>query len=191
MVRPGGWVQLELSDMPFALRMARIAKGRFLRAAIQETQLLIMIPRSEVQKETNRGVEFPGNQKAHSAMERHLAMVYKNHTAGCLPWQSGTAMNPQTRWSWRGTAGPLPEAAARLPGWPTPPGTPPAPPGDAEGDESYEIEGMPSSSVYMHSPLPKTEFFNHNAFAKDSNHNKDFIPDLLSTESAVWQYCCH
>jgi hypothetical protein len=37
----------------------------------------------------------------------------------------------------------------------------------------------------MHSPLPNTQFLNHNAFAKDSKHDKDFIPDLLSTPSAA------
>jgi hypothetical protein len=61
-------------------------------------------------------------------------------------------------------------------------------PGDAEGDESYEIEGMPSRCVYMHSPLPNTQFFHHNVFAKDSKCDKDFIPDVLSTLSAAWKY---
>jgi hypothetical protein len=65
---------------------------------------------------------------------------------------------------------------------------PPAPTGDPEGNASYEIDGMPSSCVYMHSPLPNTQFFNHNAFAKDSKRDKDFIPDLLSTPSAGWKY---
>jgi hypothetical protein len=40
----------------------------------------------------------------------------------------------------------------------------------------------------MHSPLPNTQYSNHNAFAKDSQRNKDFIPDLLSTPSAAWKY---
>jgi hypothetical protein len=62
------------------------------------------------------------------------------------------------------------------------------PTGDTEGNESYEIEGMPSRCVYMHSPLPTTKFFNHNAFAKDSKHNKDLIPNLLSTLSGAWKY---
>jgi hypothetical protein len=115
-------------------------------------------------------------------MERHLAMVYKNHTAGCLPCQNGTANNLQTCWRRKGTGAPPPELAA------PPPGTPHAPPGDTEGNESYEIKGMPSRCVYMHSPLSNTQFFNHNAFAKDSKCNKDFIPDLLSTQSAAWNY---
>jgi hypothetical protein len=37
----------------------------------------------------------------------------------------------------------------------------------------------------MHSPLPNTQFFNHNAFAKNGKRDKDFIPDLLSTLSAA------
>jgi hypothetical protein len=62
---------------------------------------------------------------------------------------------------------------------------PPAPPGEAEGNERDEKEGMPSRCVYMHSPLPNTQFFNHNAFTKESKHHQDFIPDLLSTLSAA------
>jgi len=118
-------------------------------------------------------------------MERHPAMVYKNHSAGCLAWQNGTAKNLVTRWRCKGTAAPPPELAA------SPPGTPPAPPGDAVGNDSYEIEGMPSRCEYMHSPLPNTQFFNHIAFAKESKRDKDVIPDLLSTLSAAWKYCWH
>jgi len=65
---------------------------------------------------------------------------------------------------------------------------PPAPPGHAEGNQSYEIAGMPSRCVYMYSPLPNTQVFNHNAFANESNGDNDFIPDLLSTLSAAWKY---
>jgi Ni,Fe-hydrogenase I large subunit len=50
---------------------------------------------------------------------------------------------------------------------------------------------MPSRCVYMHSPLPNTQFFNHNAFAKERKRNKAFIPDLLSTLSAAWKYSWH
>jgi hypothetical protein len=109
-------------------------------------------------------------------------MVYKNHTAGCPPCQNGTAKHPQTRWKRKETATPPPQPAAPLPGTPT------APPCDAEGNESYEIEGMPSRCVYMYSPPPNTQFFNHNAFAKASQRDNDFVPDLLSTLSAAWKY---
>ena len=127
-------------------------------------------------------------------MERHLAMVYKNHTASSLPCQNGLAKNPQICWRRKGTGTPPPEPATHLPGMPPgsetppPPGTPPAPPGDSDGNESYEIEGMPSRCVYIHSPLPNTQFFNHNAYAKNSKRNQDFIPKLLSTLSAAWEY---
>jgi len=182
MARQVGRVQLEQSDMRLALNMAKIAKGGFLRAAIKETQQLIMKPRADVQEEKKLGVEFPGHQKVKAALERHLAMVYKNHTAGCLPCQNGTANNPVTRWRSKGTATPPPEPAE------PPPGMPPSPAGDTEGNERYEIEGMASRCVYMHSPLPNTRFFNHNAIAKESKRNKDVIPDLLSTLSAGWKY---
>jgi len=167
----GGQVQLEQSDMRLALNMAKMAKGGFSGAAIDETQQLINKPCAEAREEKTRGVEFPGHQKVKAAMEQHPAMVYKNHTAGCLPCQNGPAKHPVTRWRRKGTAAPPPEPAAPSPG------TPPAPPGDPEGNESDAKEGMPSSCVYMHSPLPNTQFFNHNAFAKESKRDKDFIPD--------------
>jgi hypothetical protein len=94
----------------------------------------------------------------------------------------------QTRRRRKAPAAPPPEPAAPLPGWPSLPGTPPALLGDAEGNDSYEIEGKPFSCVYMHSPFPNTQFFNHNAFAKDSKRDKNFIPDLLGTPSAAWKY---
>jgi hypothetical protein len=86
------------------------------------------------------------------------------------------------------SAAPLLEPAAPLPEWSSPPGTPPALPAIAEGIRSYEIESIPSSGVYMHSPLPNTQIFNDDAFAKDRKRDKDFIPGLLSTLSTGWKY---
>jgi len=51
MVRQGGRVQLELSDMRLALNMAKMAKGGFSRTTIEETQQLIKKPRTEVREE--------------------------------------------------------------------------------------------------------------------------------------------
>jgi hypothetical protein len=76
-----------------------------------------------------------------------------------------------------------------LPGMPSPPGTPPSPLGEPEGNKNFEIEGILSRCVYMHSSLPNTQCFNHNAFAQHSRCDKDFISDLLSTLSTVWKYC--
>jgi len=45
---------------------------------------------------------------------------------------------------------------------------------------------MPSRRVYIHFPLPNTQYFNHNAYSKNSKRDNDFIPDLLSTLSAAW-----
>jgi hypothetical protein len=72
-----------------------------------------------------------------------------------------------------------------VPGWPPRWGTPSTPPGDTDSQECYEIEGMPSRCVHIHSPLPNTQFFNHNEYAKDSKCDKDDIADLLSTLSVV------
>jgi hypothetical protein len=92
--------------MHLALNMAKMAKGGFSRAAIEETQQLIKKPCAKVREEKKRGIEFPGHQKVKAAMERHPAIVYKNHTAGCLPCQNGTAKNPVTRWRRKGTTAP-------------------------------------------------------------------------------------
>jgi hypothetical protein len=182
MARQGGRVQLQQSDMRLALNMAKMAKGGFFRATKKETQQLMKNPRAEVREEKKRGVEFPGHQKVKAAIKRHPAMVYKNHMASCLPCQNDTAKNVQTRWRRKGTSAPPPELTA------LPPGTPPPPPGDAEGHKCYQIESMPPSCVYMHSPLPNTQFLNQNPFAKDSKRDNDVIPVLLSTLCAAWKH---
>jgi len=46
MARQGGRVQLEQSDMCLALNMAKLAKGGFSLAAIEETQQLIKTARA-------------------------------------------------------------------------------------------------------------------------------------------------
>jgi hypothetical protein len=51
MARQGGQVQLEQSNMRFALNMAKIAKGGFSHAAIAETHQLIKTHRTEVQED--------------------------------------------------------------------------------------------------------------------------------------------
>jgi hypothetical protein len=96
MAKQGGRVQLEESDMRLALNIAKMAKGGFLPASLEETKQLIKKPRAEVREEKKPGVEFPGNQKVKAAMERRPAMVYKNHTASCIRCQNGTAKNPVT-----------------------------------------------------------------------------------------------
>ena len=61
--RQGGRVQLEQSDMRLPLNMAKMAKGGFSRAAVEETQYLIKKPCAEVREEKKRGVEVPGHIK--------------------------------------------------------------------------------------------------------------------------------
>ena len=48
MARHGGRVQLEQSDMRLALNMAKTAKGRVSRAAIEDTQYIFKKPHAEV-----------------------------------------------------------------------------------------------------------------------------------------------
>jgi len=182
----GGWVQVEQSDMCLALNMAKMAKGGFSRATIEETQFLIKEPRAEVQEGKKQGVEFPGHENVKAAMDRHPAMLRENQTDCCLPCQSGTAQNPQTCWRHKGTGAPPPERLREPTPEPTPepmphpPGTPPVPPGDNEAAHVSEIECVPPGYLYIHTCLPTAQFFNHDAYAKDHKGDKDFNPDLLT-----------
>jgi hypothetical protein len=190
-VRQGVWEQLEQSDICLALNMAKMAKGGYLQATMEQTQQLIKKLCTQVQEEKMREVEFPGHKKMQAAIERHAAMVYKNHTNSFLPRQNGTTKNPQAPWRGKGTGAPPPELPATTPGTVTPPvipplhGTPSLPLGYTDRHEHYEIEGMPSSCVYIHSLLPNTHFLNHTAYANDSKHDTDCIPDCLCTLSAA------
>jgi len=157
MARQGGQVQLEHSDICLALNMAKMANRGSSRAPLEKKQHLIRKPHPEVRDERKRGVEFPGHKRVKAAIERQPAMVIANHMDCCLSCQYGTARNPQTGRRQKGTGAPPPEWAA------PPPAMPSAPPGDIEDNDSDEIDGMPSSCVYIHSPLPKTQFLNHNA----------------------------
>jgi hypothetical protein len=96
MSRQGGWVQLEQSDMRLVLNVAKMPKEGFSQAAIEETKYLIQKQRAEVRQEKKRGIEFPGLTQVKVAIQRHPAMLCQNHTPSYLPWQNGTAKNPQT-----------------------------------------------------------------------------------------------
>jgi len=184
LVRQAGRVRLEQSDMRLALNMAKMAKGGFSRAAMEETQQLIENPRTEVREEKKQGVEYPGHRKVKAAIERHPGMVYENQTDGCLPCQNGTAKYPWTRWRRNGTGAP-PQVRPRQPTpelMPPPPGTPPAPSGDQNCAQSSEIPNLPAGFEYTHAPLSGAQFFNHDTFAEDSVHDEDFIPDLRNDE---------
>jgi len=84
MARQGGRVQLEQSDMRFALNMAKMATGGFSWAALEGTQYLIKKLHDKVQEEKQQGVEFSGHRQVKAAIERHLAIVYENHFDGRL-----------------------------------------------------------------------------------------------------------
>ena len=98
MASHGGRIQLEQSDMRLALNMATMAKGEFLRAAMEETYFLINKPRAGVREDKKRGVELPGHEIVKAAIKRHLAMLWENQMDGCLPCQNDKAQNHQTRW---------------------------------------------------------------------------------------------
>jgi hypothetical protein len=186
MARQGGRVQLEQSDMRLALNMAKMGNGCFSRAAIEETQYLIKIPRAEVQEEKKRGVEFPGHDKVKTAMERHPAIIHQNHTARCLPCQNGTTKNLETRWRHKRTGEPLPNRRRQTPK-PTPAlsGTPPATTGTTSGAQHHEIINLPAGYAYSHTSLPCIQPFTLDASAQDSQDDTDFDPKMLTDEGTA------
>jgi hypothetical protein len=95
--------------MHLALKPAKIAKGEFLCAAIEETQHLIKIPLDEFHKEKNQGSEFAVHNNVKAVMVRHPAMLWENQMDGCLPCQTGTAFNRHAHWRPRGTGAPPPD----------------------------------------------------------------------------------
>jgi hypothetical protein len=144
MARQEGQVHVAQCDMRLTVNMAKMTKGGISHAAIEETQQQIKKHCTKVRQEKKRGVEIPGHKKVKAAIERYPAMVYKNHTAGGVPCQFGTEIDLQTCWRPAETAAPPPEPVAPLPGMQSPPETPPVPPGDTEGNESYKMEAMTS-----------------------------------------------
>jgi len=54
----------------------------------------------------------------------------------------------------------------------------PVPTGDNEGAEMFETEGVPPGYVYIHTPLPKPQVINDDAFAKDRKCDQEIIADL-------------
>jgi hypothetical protein len=56
MARQGGGVQLEQSEMRLALKIAKMPTCGFSRAAVEQTQYLIIKPCAEVREEMKWGV---------------------------------------------------------------------------------------------------------------------------------------
>jgi len=47
--------------------------------------------------------------------------------------------------------------------------------------------------VYIPTPLPSAQLINHDAYAKNRKHDKDFDPDLLTdeeTSTGLYTICC-
>jgi hypothetical protein len=188
MARQGGRVQLEQSDMRLALKVDKMAKCRFSRAVVEETQYLIKKPRVKVQQVKKRGVELPGHNKVKAAIARHTAMLRQNQTPGCLPCQNSTAKNPQTCWRRKGTGAPPPNRRRQQNPEPTPeptphlPVTPLASTGKTATDQHLKIINFQAGHTYSHTSVPCAESFTLNASAQESEHNKDFDPNMLPDE---------
>jgi len=184
MARQGDWVQLEQSDMRLCLNMAKMAKGGFSHAAIEETQLLIKNPQADALDEMNHRAQFHGHNNVHGAMVRHSAMLHECQSDGCLPWHNGTALNLQTRWMLNGTGTPaldwLRQSTPEL--TPHPPGIPSLPPADNHEAQDSEIEGVPPGYLYICTALLCSRIGNRDEYTDNRKRDEDFSPDLLTDE---------
>jgi len=184
MARQGGRVKLELSNMLLAGNMANMTNGGFSCAAIEETQHLMKKPRPKVQEERKQRVVIPAHRNVKAAKERQPAMLLENNTNRCVTCQNGTVKNPQTWWRRIGMAAAVPDWHRQQTPEPTPtlPWMLHAPPGENQGAQRSQTVSLPAIYSYLHAPLPNVQCFNHDAYAKDSKHDKDSIPDLLTEE---------
>jgi len=130
------------------------------------------------------GVEFPGYETVKSMMERHPAMLPENQMDAGLPCQHCIAQNRQTGWRRKGTGAPPPERLGQPTLEPTPhsPATPFVPPAHNKPAHLFQIKGLPPGYVYIQSPLPSAQCFNHDAYTKDRERDDDFDPDWPTNE---------
>jgi len=158
--------------------------GGFLGSTVEEMLYVIMRPRAEVREGMKRGAECPGHKQLKAAIVRHPAMLYQNHTPGFLPSQDGNTQNPLTCWRRKGTSAPPPDQRRQRTPEPMPPlpGTPPAPTGNNCRAQHSHIDNLPARYVYSYSSLNCAESFTLDAYAQDSQHHKDFNPDMLTDE---------
>jgi hypothetical protein len=68
-------VQMEQSDMPLALNMAKIVNRGILCATIEKTQYLIKKLQADVGQDKKRAVEIPGYKQVMASIERPSAML--------------------------------------------------------------------------------------------------------------------
>jgi len=182
--RQGGRVQLEQSDMCVALNVGKMAKEGCSPALIEVMQFLIENPRTEVQEEKKRGVEFAWHNKVKAAIERHLAMLRQNQTAGCLPCHNGTAKNPHTQWRRKGTGAPPTDRRRQSTSEVTPPLPEmlPAPTVNSSRAQWDQIINLPAGYAYPNTSPPCAEFFTLDASSPDSQQDTAFDPDMLTDE---------
>jgi hypothetical protein len=147
MAGPGGWVQLDQSDIRLALNMAQMAIGGFLCHAIEETQQLLKKPCADVQEEMMCGVVCPGYNKVKAVIGRHPALVCETETDSSLSCKNDTAKNPKTCWRNIGTGAPPPRQG---PPWP---GMPPALSDNHDRTQCSDTKGVPPRYVYIYTPL--------------------------------------
>jgi hypothetical protein len=73
--------------MRLALNMAKLYKAGFSRAAMEETQQLIMKPHAEFREENKLCLKFHAHINVKAAIDRHPAMVREHQIQGFLPCQ--------------------------------------------------------------------------------------------------------
>jgi hypothetical protein len=101
-------VQLEQFDIHLALNMAKMPRGGYLHAAIEEMQKQNMKTHAKVDTVKKWGVVILVYTKVKTAIERHPAMVRENQIHSYLPCQSDTAIIPRPCGRCKSTHAPAP-----------------------------------------------------------------------------------
>jgi len=128
-------------------------------------------------------------------MNRHPAMFLQNQTDGNLHCPNRTAKNPHTCWKYNASDNPPPGLLrlATLDPIPPLPRTPTVPLCNSKGAQHSHINNLLPGYVNSHAPLRNAQFFNLEAYAKNSKRDKECIPDLLTaagTSTGWYTICC-
>ena len=172
-----------------------MAKHRFLRATIEESQQRITQLQAAAREQNKRCVEFLGQNKVKAVMERDLVTVCWNYTDGRLLCQHGIARNPQTGWRPKGTGLPPPVRSRRGTPHQPPfqPGMPPGQTGPNQGPRTLQTGTLPAANVDSSVPPPRFQIINLHGLTEDRINIEHFDSELLNDErTSCNQYtmCC-
>jgi hypothetical protein len=145
--------------------MAKLSKGGFPRAVVEEWQHPMKKPCAKVREEKKWGFEFPWHNKVNPAILRHPTILCENQTDCWLICPNLTAKNSHTLCRRKGKGIPQPKRA---------PPRPKSRPVPSDDDESCETDGMPPTYVYTHTLLERRHMTRSRVSARVCHQQKTF-----------------